>query len=253
MDDLEAAALAIADAERAVSMTGAGVSTASGVPDFRSEGGLWDRYDPDDFHVGRFERDPAGFWELWIEIQEEVFGNADVRPNPAHEALAGLEAAGHLDAVVTQNVDGLHQAAGSDAVIELHGTHDRVECRRCGRKSGAASAVERAREGERPPRCDACSGVLKPASVLFGETLPEAALIRAHVHAEKCDAFLVAGSSLTVEPAASLPETAAGTGATLIVVNDEPTPHDGLATCVFRDDVTAVLPRIREAVDDVAD
>ena len=253
MDDLEAAALAIAEADRAVAMTGAGVSTASGVPDFRSDGGLWDRYDPEAFHVGRFERDPAGFWELWLEIQEEVFEDADVVPNPAHEALAGLEAAGHLDAVVTQNVDGLHQAAGSDAVIELHGTHDRVECRRCGRKSGAGDAVARARDDECPPRCDACSGVLKPASVLFGETLPESALIRAHVHAEKSDAFLVAGSSLTVEPAASLPQTAAETGATLIVVNDDPTPHDGLAACVFRDDVTDVLPRIREAVSGVAE
>lgn len=253
MDDLEAAALAIADADRAVAMTGAGVSTASGVPDFRSDGGLWDRYDPEEFHVGRFERDPAGFWELWVEIQAEVFEDAKVAPNPAHEALADLEAAGHLDAVVTQNVDGLHQAAGSDAVIELHGTHDRVECRRCGRKSAAAGAVERARDGEGPPRCEACSGVLKPASVLFGETLPESALIRAHVHAEKSDAFLVAGSSLTVEPAASLPQTAAETGATLIVVNDEPTTHDGLAACVFREDVTDVLPRIRDAVADVAE
>ena len=248
MDDLEAAGREIAAAERTVAFTGAGVSTASGVPDFRGEGGLWERYDPDDFHVSSFERDPAGFWALWLDVDEEVFGDAEIAPNAAHRALADLEAAGALDAVLTQNVDGLHAAAGSEDVIELHGSQDRVECRQCGRRSEADAAVERAREGGLPPRCDACSGVLKPASVLFGEPLPESALLRAHVHAEKSDAFLVAGSSLTVEPAASLPETAAETGATLIVINDQPTPHDGLATYVFREDVTAVLPRIRDVV-----
>lgn len=248
MDDLEAAAREIAAAERAVAFTGAGVSTASGIPDFRGDGGLWERYDPEDFHVDSFERDPAGFWARWVEIDEDVFGGDEVAPNAAHRSLADLEAAAELDAVLTQNVDGLHAAAGSESVIELHGCHDRVECRRCGLRSDAADAVVRARDGELPPRCDACSGVLKPASVLFGEPLPESALLRAHVHAEKSDAFLVAGSSLTVEPAASLPETAAETGATLIVVNDEPTPHDELATYVFRDDVTRVLPRVRDAV-----
>lgn len=252
MDDLEAAAREIATAERAVAMTGAGVSTASGVPDFRSDGGLWERYDPDDFHVAGFERDPAGFWALWLDVEDEVFGDDEIAPNPAHRALADLEAADAIEAVLTQNVDGLHGAAGSESVIELHGTHDRVECRRCGRRTDAEGAEERARDGELPPRCEACSGVLKPASVLFGEPLPESALLQAHVHAEKSDAFLVAGSSLTVEPAATLPQTAAETGATLIVVNDEPTPHDGLAAFVFRGDVTEVLPGIRDAVIDDA-
>lgn len=248
MDDLEAAARDVAAADRAVAMTGAGVSTASGVPDFRGGGGLWERYDPDEFHVSSFERDPAAFWALWLDVDEEVFGDEEIAPNPAHRALADLEAASEIDAVLTQNVDGLHGEAGSESVIELHGSHDRVECRRCGRRSDADAAVESAREGELPPRCEVCSGVLKPASVLFGEPLPESTLLRAHVHAEKSDAFLVAGSSLTVEPAASLPRTAAETGATLIVVNDEPTPHDDVATYVFRDDVTRVLPRVRDAV-----
>jgi len=245
VDELEAAGRAIADADRAVAMTGAGVSTASGVPSFRGPGGLWDRYDPDDFHVRRFERDPGAFWELWVDVQTDVFGGEEIAPNRAHTALAELEGQGLLDAVLTQNVDGLHQSAGSETVIELHGAHDRVECQRCGRRGDADPVVDRARDGELPPRCEACSGALKPASVLFGEPLPESALLRAHVHAEKSEAFLVAGSSLTVEPAASLPETAADTDATLIVVNDQPTPHDELAEYVFRDDVTDVLPRLR--------
>ena len=248
MDDLAAVASEIGDAERAVVMTGAGLSTASGISDFRGEGGLWERYDPDDFHVASFERDPAGFWELWVEIDEEVFGRESVAPNAAHRALADLEAAGAVEAVLTQNVDGLHRAAGSESVIRLHGDHDRVECRGCGRRSAADDALECARDGELPPRCSACSGALKPASVLFGEPLPESALLRAHVHAEKSDVFLVAGSSLTVEPAASLPETAAERGATLVIVNEGPTAHDDLATYRFREDVTDVLPRLRDRV-----
>lgn len=248
MDDVEAAAGALADADRAAVLTGAGVSTASGIPDFRGPGGLWERYDPEDVHVRRLDRDPAAFWARWLEIQATAFGGEDVGPNPAHVALADLEAAGALEAILTQNVDGLHQIAGSETVIELHGAHDRVECRRCGRRRDAGPVTERAHDGELPPRCGACGGVLKPASVLFGEPLPEAALLRAHVHAEKSEVFLVAGSSLTVEPAASLPRTAAETGATLILANREPTPLDELATYVLREDVTAVLPRLRDAV-----
>jgi len=141
MDDLAAVGRALAAAERAVAMTGAGVSTASGISDFRSEDGLWNRFDPGDFHVRRFDRDPAAFWETWLDLQAVAFEGAEIGPNPAHAALADLEAAGVVDAVLTQNVDGLHRAAGSESVVALHGTHDRVECRRCGRRSDAGSAV----------------------------------------------------------------------------------------------------------------
>lgn len=248
MDDLSAAARAIVDAETVVALTGAGISTASGIPDFRGPGGLWERFDPGDFHIGRLNRDPAAFWDRWLALHDEVFADGDPSPNPAHEALATLEAAGHLDAVMTQNVDGLHQAAGSERVVELHGTHDRVVCRDCSRRSGIEQAIARARNGERPPRCETCSGVLKPDSVLFGERLPEHALLQSHAHAEQSDVFLVGGSSLTVEPAASLPAQAVDTGASLLVFNAEPTPHDNRAAFVARDDLEVVLPELVETV-----
>lgn len=241
------AAREIATADRTVALTGAGVSTESGIPDFRSEGGLWERYDPGDFHIRRFERDAADFWTEWLTLHEQAFGE-DVEPNPAHEALASLESAGHMDAIITQNVDGLHQSAGSEEIIRLHGSRGRVVCRRCDREFDADPAVARARDGERPPRCEACDGILKPGSVLFGERLPEHALLRAHAHAEKSDVFLVVGSSLTVEPAASLPRTAVDTGATLIVVNLDPTPLADRAHYAFRDRAGAVLPQLRDAV-----
>ena len=134
MDEFTAAARSLADAETVVAMTGAGMSTETGIPDFRGEGGLWKRYEPRDFHIDSFARDPAAFWEQWIELHDAAFDGGDVAPNPGHEAFATLETAGLLDAVVTQNVDGLHQAAGTETVIELHGTHDRVICRGCGRR-----------------------------------------------------------------------------------------------------------------------
>lgn len=245
-DQLHEAAAALREAETAAALTGAGVSTASGVPSFRGEDGIWDRYDQGDFDIYAFERDPGSYWERRLELHDELLGG-DVAPNAAHEALAGLESAGHLDAVVTQNVDGLHAAAGSE-VVAIHGRADKVVCRSCGERFDAAGATRRAREGELPPRCRECDGVLKPGTVLFGERLPQSELERARAYAEESDVFLVAGTSLTVEPAASLPNTASRSGATVILVNDEETPRDGLADFVFHADVTEVLPRLRRAV-----
>lgn len=250
-DDVAAVADALVAADHAVALTGAGVSTASGIPDFRGEDGLWNTYDTDDFHVQRFLADPGGFWEDWVDLHVEV--TADVEPNAAHDALAALEAGGHLDAVVTQNVDGLHRAAGSSHVVELHGNGARAVCRECESTAATDRLVDRVRDGESPPRCD-CGGIYEPDTVLFGERLPEAALSAARMHANRCDAMLVAGTSLSVEPSASLPRLAADAGATLAVVNDEPTPVADRADYVFRADVTDVLPAIREAAtgDDVA-
>ncbi|WP_135820361.1 SIR2 family NAD-dependent protein deacylase [Halostella litorea] len=245
--DVTALAEALAAADRAVALTGAGVSTASGIPDFRGDGGLWERYDESDFHVRRFLAEPSAFWRDWVDLHAEISGNA--APNAAHEALADLEAAGHVDAVVTQNVDGLHAAAGGERVVRLHGRGDRATCRRCDASVAAEAAVERVRDGEAPPRCD-CGGLLKPDTVLFGERLPEAALSAAESHAAGCDAMLVAGTSLTVEPAASLPRRAAEGGATLAVVNAEPTRAADRAAHVFRGDVTEVLPAVADAVSD---
>lgn len=241
-------ARAMDEADRTVALTGAGVSTASGIPDFRGEDGLWNRYDPEDFHVRRFEADPAAFWEQQLELHEAVFGAIDPAPNAAHEALADIEAAGHLAGVITQNVDGLHAAAGTEEVVRLHGTAERVVCRRCRRRSDADPVRERAAAGELPPRCEACDGVLKPDTVLFGEQLPEHALLRGHAMAQKADVFLAVGSSLTVEPAASLPTEAQSRGATLCIVNDEPTPLSDRADVDLRADVTEALPRLRDRV-----
>ena len=143
-DELRYAAGAIADADTVVAMTGAGVSTASGLPDFRGPDGLWNRFDMEDFHVRRFRADPAAFWEDRLELDAELYGGDGVEPNAAHEALAGLEASGHVETLVTQNVDGLHQEAGHEDVVELHGNGQRVVCFECGERAAADEAREAA-------------------------------------------------------------------------------------------------------------
>lgn len=245
--DIEAVARAIRGADSVVVLTGAGVSTASGVPDFRGSSGVWEHHDPSDFHVRRFERDPAGFWVDRVRLHETMYGDHEIEPNAAHEALARLESVGEIDAIVTQNTDGLHQVAGSEDVIELHGNAHRVVCRACGEHERAKPIRERVRDGEIPPGCS-CGGIYKPDVVLFGERLPDADRLRSQSLAERADVFLAIGSSLTVEPAASLPRTAADRGATLVVVNLDPTPLDDRATHDLRADVTDVLPRMCNAV-----
>lgn len=241
-DDLDRLAAALADADAATALTGAGVSAASGVPTFRGEDGVWgSAFDPDDFEVGRLRRDPAGFWADRIDLRERMRPD-DLAPNPAHHALATLESMGVLDAVITQNTDGLHAAAGTEDLVELHGSAARVACEECGCRRPADPAFERARNGELPPTCD-CGGVLRPDVVLFGESLPDRELQRARDLARESDVFLAVGSSLTVQPAASLPLVAARDGS-LWVVNLESTPADGRADGVIREDATEVLPAV---------
>lgn len=241
------AAARLRAADKAVAFTGAGLSTASGIPDFRSDGGIWDRYDPMDFHIRRFERDPDGFWKDRAAMVTEVYDGHD--PNTAHDALASLEADGYLDCTITQNVDGLHHAAGSDDPVTIHGTGSRVACRDCETRFDAEPYYEAVREGDvdGAPACPTCDGTLKPDVVLFGEQMPFGPLNRARTLARESDYFLVAGSSLSVEPAASLPDLAADTGSTLVVVNLEETLADERAEFVFRADVTDVLPALRAA------
>lgn len=245
--EIERVAAALADADHVVAFTGAGVSTASGIPDFRSEGGIWERFDPAEFHYTRFRRDPSGFWKRRVKLYDVVYGD-DIEPNAAHEALATLERRDVLDAVVTQNIDGLHAAAGSEAVVELHGNADRVVCDGCGKRSPVEPVTQRVEDGDLPPQCG-CGSALKPDVVLFGEQLPMAELERAQRHARKADVFLALGSSLVVEPAASLPRIAQRTGGTLVVVNLEETPVSGAADYDVRGDVTEVLPQLTEAIE----
>nr|WP_246308429.1 NAD-dependent protein deacylase [Halosimplex rubrum] len=254
-DDAVLTALAseIADAERVVALTGAGVSVPSGIPPFRgdpSDDGpdpVWETHDPADFHRRRFDADPEGFWTDRLSLRETMYGDG-AEPNAAHEALATLETRGHLDTLLTQNVDGLHAAAGSKSVVELHGTSARVACDRCGATRAADPVWERARDGERPPTCD-CGGVLRPDVVLFGEPLPDEAFDRAQAAARRADVFLAVGSSLTVRPAALLPEIAAESGATVVVCNLGPTEYDERADYDRRADATEALPALVAALD----
>ena len=244
-DQIAALAADMRAAESAVALTGAGLSTASGIPSFRGDDGIWGKaFDPQSFHISRFERDPAGFWTDRRRLHERMIPD-DVAPNAAHRALARLEDCGALSAVITQNTDGLHAAAGTDRLLELHGTAKEVVCHRCGERRGADWAFELVGRGEGPPTCS-CGGVYKPAVVLFGEELPRDTLAEARQLVADCDVLIVAGSSLQVHPAASLP--ADRDGARLAVINFDLTPFSESADYDLRADVTDVLPALAEAV-----
>ena len=244
--DLRKAAELIVSSKHAIALTGAGVSTESGVPDFRSPGGIWSKFDPNEFaSISSFMRDPAKFYQMAGEFAS-VFS---AEPNEGHKALAKLERMGLLKTIVTQNIDGLHQAAGSTDVIELHGNLRESKCMRCGKIYPIAKLAEKAfQRGEVPPRCDECSGILKPNVVFFGEQLPREALDSAFVHARKCDLIIVAGSSLLVSPANLLPKAAFSSGAKLIIVNDDETHMDKFARVVLRGKTGEILPKIVEEI-----
>ena len=245
-EDVDALACDLREADTAIALTGAGLSAASGIPTFRGEDGIWgEEFSEADFHVSRFERDPGGFWEDRLELNE-LLRPDEVEPNPAHEALADLKHAGILDAVVTQNTDGLHAAAGTGTVLELHGNADRVVCHRCGRTKPAAEIHERVRSGENPPTYGDCEGNYKPDVVLFGELLPRDVLQRARRLAEDSDVIVAAGTSLQVDPAASLPSHQRD--GVLAIVNFERTRYASRATYTFREDVTELLPALATRV-----
>jgi len=235
----------LAESRTTVAFTGAGVSTASGVPDFRSPGGIWSRYQP--VTIQEFVSSDAARRSYWPYKKETYRDFAAARPNPAHHALARLEDEGRLAAVITQNIDGLHQEAGSRTVLELHGTNRRVGCLACGRSCAAELIHERLLAGCEVPSCDACGGLLKAATVSFGQPLPRDVLAEAWRLATACDLLLVLGSSLVVQPAAALPEAAAAAGAAVVIVNREATPLDGLAAQVIRGEVEDILPAMAAA------
>jgi len=243
---LPRAAELLSGARRAVALTGAGVSAESGIPTFRGEGGLWSRYDPVKVaSIDAFMRDPGAYWSVARERGPAVLA---ARPNPGHHAIAALERAGHLLAVVTQNTDGLHQDAGSRRVIELHGSGRTVQCLDCRVRERRADVQARL-AAEMPPRCQVCGGIfLKPTVVLFGEPMPATAVEEAMSLAREADVMLVVGSSLVVYPAANVPLVALESGAALIVVNAEPTPLDRLAEVVIRGRSGEVLPELASMV-----
>ena len=244
---IQSAADLLAGARHGLALTGAGVSAESGIPTFRGEGGLWTKYDPVKVSsIESFLADPAAYWRV---SRERGAAALAARPNAGHIALAELEAAGRIDAVVTQNTDGLHRDAGSKRLIELHGSGRTVECLDCGREESRADVQARL-GGEMPPRCRHCGGMrLKPTVVLFGEAMPPDAIGEAFELASRADVMLVVGTSLVVFPAADVPLAAVRAGARMIVVNAEPTPFDGLAEVVIHGRSGEVLPEIVSVID----
>ncbi len=233
----------IRESRLTVALTGAGVSTPSGIPDFRSPGyGLWEETDPMEVaSLEGFVQNPQAFYE-WIRPLARTIMQAE--PNPAHVALAEMEARGWLQAVITQNIDLLHGRAGSQHVLEIHGHIREATCLRCHRVHPAATILGRFVSDGLAPRCPACGGVLKPNVILFGEELPIALLTEAQRLARRCSLMLVAGSSLEVAPARDLPALAQAAGARLLIVNREPTAFDHQADVVIHADVAEALPAI---------
>lgn len=237
----------LVESKYAIVFTGAGVSTESGIPDFRGPSGLWRKIDPEIFTIQYFMENPSLVWRLFIEYFARY---RDAKPNPAHYAIARLEQIGIVKVVITQNIDGLHQAAGSRRVIELHGNLRYAVCLSCGQRIALDDAVSMIREGSDPPQCPRCGGLLKPDAVFFGEPLPVKALEDAFREAEKSDLVLVVGSSLTVYPAAYIPAHAVEHGARLVIVNLQPTPLDDIAVLVVREKAGVFLPRVVEYVEE---
>ena len=237
-------------ARSVVALTGAGVSTESGIPDFRGPQGLWTR-DPRAerlSNIGYYVADPAIRREAWQRRLEHPAWGA--QPNDAHAALAELDAAGRLDLLVTQNIDGLHLAAGSspERTVEIHGTIRETACLTCGDRRSMHETLDRVRAGDPDPACERCGGILKSATISFGQTLDPSLLARAEAAASACDLFLAVGTSLTVYPVARLPELALAAGARLLILNAEPTPLDDAAHAVLRGAAGAVLRTLADAV-----
>jgi NAD-dependent deacetylase len=234
-------------AARAVTvLTGAGISTASGIPDFRGPQGVWTR-DPAAQRlsdIDSYVRDPDVRRLAWRTRQHHPGWEA--RPNAGHLALVDLERAGVLRALITQNIDELHQRAGSSpaAVLELHGTMHRAVCLSCEVQRPMADVLARVDAGEEDPRCLGCGGLLKSATVSFGQNLDPDVLTAAGAAAAGCDLFLAVGTSLTVHPAAGLVEVAVRAGARVVIVNAEPTPYDPYADAILRDPISDVLPAL---------
>lgn len=238
------AAELLRQADSAVALTGAGHSTPSGIPDFRSpDSGLWTRVDPLAVaSLFAFRLRPQSFYD-WIRPLARVM--LEAKPNPAHQALAQLEEAGLLKSVITQNIDGLHQKAGSKRVHEVHGHMREATCIRCYQVVPSDSLIAEFVEGGEVPRCS-CGGVMKPNVILFGEQLPLNVLTAARQDTSQCDLMLIVGSSLTVEPIADLPLMALGYGAGLIIVNYQRTHLDKRADVLIHADLAEVMPRIAE-------
>jgi NAD-dependent deacetylase len=226
--------------------TGAGISTESGISDFRSPGGVWDRYRIVTYQEFISSHDArVNYWRMKSDLFHEM---KDAKPNKAHRALAQLEKMGKLHCLITQNIDGLHQDAGNSRVIELHGTNRKAVCLHCGKVWPIEDIHVRLEASGFEPLCDECNGFIKPATVSFGQAMPEEEMVKAYACASQCDLFFMVGSSLQVEPAASIPGEARRAGAMLIYINRTGTPSDHLAEILFRENAGEVLSAIVEGL-----
>jgi NAD-dependent deacetylase len=236
----------IGAARKILVFTGAGLSTESGIPDFRSPGGIWEKYDPADFYFQKFISDENArvkYWQMSTEFYDTI---RDAMPNRAHLAIKTLEDQGRLLAVVTQNIDNLHHKAGNspEKIIELHGTVISVSCLSCKKKYERDEVQARLSSGVKVPYCDDCGGILKPDTISFGQAMPEEEMERSIRYAGVCDLCIVLGSSLVVYPAASVPLHAVRSGARLMIVNRDPTPQDMDADLVIRQSVSEALDQM---------
>ncbi len=245
MEELyEKAANIIKKSKNLIALTGAGHSVESGIPDFRSPGGLWDKFDPEEYaHINSFKRNPEKIWEMIFALRD-ITDNAEF--NKAHKAMAQLEEMGYLKAIITQNIDNLHQQAGNKNVIEFHGNATCYECMNCGAEYSSDNIVLKPKE---PPKCEKCDSILKPGFVFFGEMIPQAALSESQRLANAADAILVVGTSAVVYPAASIPYTAKQNGAQVIEMNLEKTGLTTTITDVYiKGLVGTTLPKLLEYV-----
>ena len=243
----------IINAKKIVVFTGAGISTESGIPDFRSPGGIWSRFDPDDFTYQKFISDPEARRKQWQMLGEGLLTTM-AKPNPAHYAIAELYRLGKLDCVITQNVDNLHQKAGvpTERVFELHGNMQLAVCLSCGRQYPFDQIKARLDKGEEIPDCEVCHGLLKPNAVFFGEPLPQEVLGEATHRSSSCDLFIVIGSTLIVYPAAYMPIYAHQAGAKLVIINLSSTPMEREATVLIRGRAGEAMSRIVDKVREKA-
>lgn len=248
--EVEKIAAKLSEGGKNVFFTGAGISTESGIPDYRSQGGLWQKYQP--VYFDDFMNEKSARVEYWRRQIEQYPAMSTAKPNRAHMALFALYQKGLLEAVITQNIDGLHQASGlpDEMIIELHGNALRVRCMRCREISSIQDAIDRVKDGDAAPQCR-CGGYLKPDTISFGQAMPEAEVQRAAAIAESSDFFGVVGSTLLVQPAAQMPVIAKRSGAFLAIINLSETPCDGLSDVCISGAAGAVLPDIISRISGV--